>query len=415
LWFLVTDFELNTVNFNQLALPANITFPKIHNLFEFQNELYLTVSKNSIHYLLRINEDDTLEVVHQNNVSVTEKEHFIKTDSGVVFSYVSDNGHIIEKVDLANNSQVWETSISTGFGTLMAYSMAINGNVLYAIGAEKTWVNGLPVDKVTLSHLNVSTGDIVFQQELQLPENCQNCSVELNDFMFNQTNNKLYLSYESGFPQPAVLLLEIELSTAQMTNQRFFTFTPNVEFFQLTKTSNTLINSDGNLIFIYKSYQNSAEQMNLNIVSLDENLDILGSFVFHIDALESIEHLTDVIQYDASRIVLSGIVPHKNPSISLEQCNYFVAMINTQEMLSVREELASTTISFYPNPVKEVLYIELAESKGVIKIFDALGKLLYQESIVDNQFKLDVSGYAKGLYFVCFSDFKNQKIKFIKN
>jgi len=406
-WLLQIDQNSTIVRYVPLDLPQGIVFPKIHNLIYHNQELFLTITTNGNHYLMRINDDDSLTTVYNSNISIAYGEDYYRYQNGLIFSYINGNNHIIRNINTSLGILNWEQSISTNFGDLLSYKMVSNGNLLYSLGLERIWVDGLPVDQVNLSQLDVTSGEVQLQHVLNLPINCNNCSIAVNDFIYNATNNRLYLSYESGFPQLAILLLEIHPETFEITNQRFFNFTDNIEFFQLTKNSLTHIGPDGNLIFIYKSYENPTEQMNLHIVALDAALEILGSYEYFVDELDSIEHLTDVLNYDESRILITGIVPHQDPSISLEQCHYFQAMLNLEEMLSVEVKNPEITIDLYPNPAQNLVYINLAEAGGNILIYDLTGKLILKQFIHNKEQIIDVSSFESGLYFVRFSQYKD--------
>ena len=70
-------------------------------------------------------------------------------------------------------------------------------------------------------------------------------------------------------------------------------------------------------------------------------------------------------------------------------------------------EISSETLSVYPNPATDILYLEVAENE-MISICDAMGRLVMQQ--VYNK-KLDVSSLAKGVYAVKTG---NQITKFVK-
>lgn len=70
-------------------------------------------------------------------------------------------------------------------------------------------------------------------------------------------------------------------------------------------------------------------------------------------------------------------------------------------------EISAETLSVYPNPAADVLYLEGIENE-MISIYDAMGRLVMQQVYTEN---LDVSSFAKGVYAV-----KTEKgiVKFIK-
>ncbi len=70
---------------------------------------------------------------------------------------------------------------------------------------------------------------------------------------------------------------------------------------------------------------------------------------------------------------------------------------------SVIKPMVSAKITVYPNPVSDVLNVNLenGQSKTVrIEFVDFSGKIRYQEICVNSEFKLNVSAFPKGLYLL---------------
>lgn len=70
-------------------------------------------------------------------------------------------------------------------------------------------------------------------------------------------------------------------------------------------------------------------------------------------------------------------------------------------------EISSETLSVYPNPATDVIYIEGAENE-MVRVYDATGRLVMQQVYNGN---LDVSGLAKGVYTVKTA---KEVVKFVK-
>ncbi|MGK0322856.1 MAG: hypothetical protein ACJAR4_000888, partial [Psychroserpens sp.] len=67
------------------------------------------------------------------------------------------------------------------------------------------------------------------------------------------------------------------------------------------------------------------------------------------------------------------------------------------------DEFALESFEVYPNPAKSQVTLQWDKSDLVtVKVFDALGKLMYftKNSDISQPTQLDVSNYASGLYFV---------------
>ncbi|MGV0831196.1 T9SS type A sorting domain-containing protein [Empedobacter brevis] len=400
-WLLQTDADLNVTREAQLQFPPGMPFIDIQHLIAYNGELYLSFFSQPFHYLCKINNDNTLTVVYSGSYEIAFGEAYILLDNGnIIFFYKSGNGHIIRCVSVENGGLVWEQSINTNHGILLDYKVVKNGNTVYAVGKERAWVNGEANDKVLLSHIDVSSGAISFQEPLNLPT-CNNCGSELNDFLYNPVNNHLYLTYESGNSETAVWLIEMDNQSAEITGVNNFPFETELNFFQLTKRSVTHIRPDGRLVVMYKSYKNVTEQMNLYIMPLNFQLEPLGTFEFHIEEPESTEHPTDVLNYDTSRIVITGIVPHKEPSISVEQVEYFTAMFNLEEILSTENPAGTVPeVLMYPNPAHHQVNFMIPDGAYKLTVYNTLGKIMHKENLTQNTFHIDVSSYQPGTYFV---------------
>ncbi|XZF13559.1 T9SS type A sorting domain-containing protein [Chitinophagaceae bacterium MMS25-I14] len=57
-------------------------------------------------------------------------------------------------------------------------------------------------------------------------------------------------------------------------------------------------------------------------------------------------------------------------------------------------------MTLYPNPVTDVLTIDVPSSEGIIEITDITGKTVYRESIKTNKLLVNVVQWANGVYFV---------------
>lgn len=87
------------------------------------------------------------------------------------------------------------------------------------------------------------------------------------------------------------------------------------------------------------------------------------------------------------------------------------------------EELSNvSTISLFPNPTKENLFLNFestSTSELSIIVFDITGKILQQNtihsSVGENQVKINTENYEAGIYFIEMNDgFASKRIKFIK-
>jgi hypothetical protein len=68
------------------------------------------------------------------------------------------------------------------------------------------------------------------------------------------------------------------------------------------------------------------------------------------------------------------------------------------------EELSAAGIRVYPNPAKEMLFVEINENspmkEGTIQIFNSIGKSIYNRTLSanDQSISIDLKGFASGVY-----------------
>ena len=103
---------------------------------------------------------------------------------------------------------------------------------------------------------------------------------------------------------------------------------------------------------------------------------------------------------------LPDFIP-KNPfnyTIESDGDNYMLTIENGEGDIAVYgnvplsiEDFNTTTVSIYPNPVKELLFIESKENISNITVFDLHGKKL---KTINAQSKINLGGLQSGVYFI---------------
>ncbi len=72
-------------------------------------------------------------------------------------------------------------------------------------------------------------------------------------------------------------------------------------------------------------------------------------------------------------------------------------------------------VKIYPNPVSDILSIDLAKTDNCeLYLYDITGKLLLQKSVSSYPAQINVSGLKPGVYLLSIIDRKNHKYKNIK-
>jgi hypothetical protein len=75
-------------------------------------------------------------------------------------------------------------------------------------------------------------------------------------------------------------------------------------------------------------------------------------------------------------------------------------------------EITTTPIKVYPNPVSDVLHVDLnTAAETTVKLYNLSGQLLFAEAIKEQSASIDVSSYMPGLYVLVFEQSGNTVYK----
>jgi hypothetical protein len=86
--------------------------------------------------------------------------------------------------------------------------------------------------------------------------------------------------------------------------------------------------------------------------------------------------------------------------------------------LAAPTKLAEFDMVLYPNPANNVLNIRLSTNEETvnIKVYNALGKIVSEFNITGLETKVNLSGFAKGMYYIGADNGTNNTLKkFVKN
>lgn len=92
------------------------------------------------------------------------------------------------------------------------------------------------------------------------------------------------------------------------------------------------------------------------------------------------------------------------------------------QVTSIHENKTTRTVKVFPNPTNDILNVKIFSNLSNIKenskvtITNVLGKVIYSAKSDTDSFKLDISNYESGLYFISIEDLENTiSTKFIKH
>ena len=81
--------------------------------------------------------------------------------------------------------------------------------------------------------------------------------------------------------------------------------------------------------------------------------------------------------------------------------------------VSCEEHTQDNGISLFPNPANSTLNVH-AENYDNVQILNAFGQVVYSDKVSDNDFRINISGFSKGIYFLRLSGKTTATRKFIK-
>jgi hypothetical protein len=161
-----------------------------------------------------------------------------------------------------------------------------------------------------------------------------------------------------------------------------------------------------NIIFhVFHQYCDEGTQSDIIYENEINQFTISDEFIYIIGFCTSEEYTFFMgqhysIYYDA------GIIA-KNPfnyTIESDGDTYMLTIENTNGDIAVYgnvplsiEDFNTTTVSIYPNPVKELLFIESKENLSSITVFDIHGKKV---KTVSDLSEINLGGLQSGVYFV---------------
>lgn len=412
---------LKLIHFNnslEITQEIAINFP-VSTLFSFSsffvrnNVFYFTGFTNSSYSIYYLDANNDLILIHISSIANAnnEKISFLQ-NSNFLLDFRSGHNHQLRCISPITGQLVWDKYfLNEDMNTIqLEYKTIVDGNDnIYFAGLERTWISGQQNDVIKLRKLDKNFGDVILNNTL-IPLN--GCLQNIDDFKFNPINGHFYISYRSCFPNPTVTLVELD-NNFNSVNQVSFPYVD--DSLEAGAGSSILVRNNGNLLFLYTKYKSIVENGNLFIVNLNANLANSGGTVeLNIAPKNSSEVYSNLLFYDNSKIIITGLLPNTDQAVWLEEVQHYVAMVDVDSSLSIRNDSEIQIISILPNPVQNTLVINTHKEMKNIIIIDVLGKKVVPKSI---SFKtIDVSNLVKGIYIIKIitEDDKIFSSKFIK-
>lgn len=121
----------------------------------------------------------------------------------------------------------------------------------------------------------------------------------------------------------------------------------------------------------------------------------------------------EIMTFDFSgligKTVTKMLVYPDYPSVRTVGSINYVDNIFFNSLTSGVDEIVTSSIHLYPNPVIDVLHIQLSENNNRLTMYDMVGNKVFDQ-FIPADYKLDMSGFKTGIYF-----FKAENVKGIIN
>lgn len=401
--FLETDSLLNPIREFTIQVSPFQLFFVTQNLFRHNGNLYLSLVNNPNHQLMRIEPNNTLSTVYTGSSFGSGKEHLQVLENGnFLFSFETSAAHNLRCVSPVTGAVVWERATALESTYKLGFIVKSHENTVYCVGHQRSFPNGDAADFMNLTALDANTGNLLWQTQF-IPAG--NRAIEINDFVYNPIDDRLYLCYTGWYDQLAVTVARINPHNQQIVEQQGGLLQLDDQY-GVPTTAKLHLRTDGSLILLYKSFKNDMEKGNLYISRLDTGMAATGSLEINLPRNSS-EAVSDVQAYGHSKILVTGYLPHPDPGIKWDSVNHYTALVHVGNLLPLNlPSIPLPQLSIFPNPTAEVLNIRVSDDRLYdLTWMDAAGKVLYQKPrAVQQEYVFDLGGYAPGVYFLSLSN-----------
>ncbi|MEN8884057.1 MAG: T9SS type A sorting domain-containing protein [Flavobacteriaceae bacterium] len=224
---------------------------------------------------------------------------------------------------------------------------------------------------------------------------------------YDQKDTQMFImrKYGGAWNQPFIAIYEPS-SNVESTIKSTENITENNKVVGVKVTSSV----NGQEIIDYV-LSNDADNVSVNLTDL--NIAFTGRFA--VVRTISKTNTTDVSMYIGKGTELTFLDKTINGDMDGKAFSEF----SLGYSLSVLENKLSKNITFYPNPVKDSLQIQVSKSLEnlAIKVYTIQGKIIESniEKVTNGTINLDFNSLSKGVYFIKLNMDKPVFLKFIKN
>ncbi len=97
----------------------------------------------------------------------------------------------------------------------------------------------------------------------------------------------------------------------------------------------------------------------------------------------------------------------------INNCGYKEISLELYCNVGIEDHPSQTTVTLYPNPVHQSLYIDLEDASDVrvVRLYNEAGRLVYQAECSDTHLEIDCTRFANGHYTVQFLNEKGRRVE----
>ena len=352
-------------------------------------------NSQTANYLIRLNSNGTKDTSFNIGTGFNE---YVKTialqDDGKILiggNFTQFNGQQQNYCIRLNADGTKDTSftIQNAFdGRVTNIALQSDGKII----AGGNFINFNGQTQKSLIRLNSDgTKDITFQIGLGFASSPSDVVLDIAI----QTNGKIFVANSTGAYNNNVVGTLVRLNT-DGTYDGSFVVTPNFSGTGFVKTiaiqQNGKIIAGGSFYTMGGTYQNRIVRLNTN-GAIDTSFDINGQYPAGGGGFSN-DECSDIVIQPNGKIWVGGSFFHYQGVTS-----FSAIRLAGDNILSTEDYNLDNEIQFYPNPVKEVLFLN--KSVKTLKVTDISGKKL---AIYININQLDFSSYPNGLYFLTTQD-----------
>jgi hypothetical protein len=315
----------------------------------------------------------------------------------------------------AGEGRLWKNgqklySFTSGTQNVSAYSVCVSSNDVYAAGEMRTsgatygigkvWKNGTELysnNNVRVSKMCISNGDIyvcgyqgsnakVWKNGVEYwTTDVTNYSATAHSIYASNGNIYVSMNWTSS---SSAIIAKINQGTSFTNMREFGTYTSvSVGSFAVSGSDiYAAVNSRNNTIWMTYLYKNSSILKNYLSVG-GGTMYLFGNDVYF--AFKNNGNQIKVCKNDTELYILHEGVSLDNVS------SIFVIEHSNADMNNIQVN----DILFYPNPVKDNLFIQIKTNIDKVEIYDFLGKQVLSKNI-NGEKEINIRDLPKGIYFV---------------